>query len=101
MRTMITDSSKQTISLFLIITLLFGLKAQSSAQQTSLIANPFGRQTMTLNGNWQIIIDPSETGYYDYRYLPRSDGYFKNEKPANPSALIEYDFDFSQHLNVP
>jgi beta-glucuronidase len=98
---MITDSSKQTISLFLIITLLFGLKAQSSAQQTSLIANPFGRQTMSLNGNWQIIIDPYETGYYDYRYLPRSDGYFKNEKPANPSALIEYDFDSSQHLNVP
>jgi beta-glucuronidase len=98
---MITDSSKQTIRLFLIITLFFGLKAQSSAQQTSLIANPFGRQTMSLNGNWQIIIDPYETGYYDYRYLPRSDGYFKNEKPANPSALIEYDFDSSQHLNVP
>ena len=98
---MITDSFKHTIRYFLIITLLFGLKAQASAQQTSLIANPSARHATSLNGNWQIIIDPYETGYYDYRFLPRSDGYFKNEKPANPSALIEYDFDSSQHLNVP
>src|SRR5215470_11940854 len=98
---MITNSFKLTIRLYLILAVLLALIAQASAQQSALIGNPSGRNSISLNGNWQIIIDPYETGYYDYRYLPRSDGYFKNEKPANPSALIEYDFDSSQQLNVP
>lgn len=72
-----------------------------AAQQIPLINNPAGRHTTSLNGQWQIIIDPYENGYYDYRYLPRNDGYFKNAKPASPADLIEYDFDSSQQLNVP
>jgi beta-glucuronidase len=56
---------------------------------------------MSLDGRWQIIIDPYETGYYDYRWQPRNDGYFKNQKPQSPSDLVEYDFDSSQQLNVP
>ena len=71
------------------------------AQQLPLIANVSGRSTVNLDGPWQTIIDPYETGYYDYRSKPSADGYFKNEKPKNPSDLIEYDFDSSQQLNVP
>jgi len=70
-------------------------------QQPALITNIEGRHTIDLNGRWQIIIDPYETGYYDYRYQPSTDGYFKNAKPKSPSDLIEYDFDTSQQLNVP
>src|SRR6266496_5848439 len=70
-------------------------------QQAALITNIAGRHTIDLNGRWQIIIDPYETGYYDYRYQPSTDGYFKNAKPKSPSDLIEYDFDTSQQLNVP
>jgi len=70
-------------------------------QQTDLLTNVRGRSVVSLNGNWQIIIDPYETGYYDYRYQPREDGYFKNAKPKNPGDLIEYDFDSAQQLNVP
>jgi len=70
-------------------------------QQTDLLTNIRGRNVVSLNGNWQIIIDPYETGYYDYRYQPREDGYFKNAKPKNPGDLIEYDFDSAQQLNVP
>lgn len=69
--------------------------------QQPLITNIEGRNTISLDGRWQIIIDPYETGYYDYRWQPRSDGYFKNQKPKNPSELIEYDFDSSTQLNVP
>ena len=69
--------------------------------QTPLITNIDGRQKMNLAGRWQTIIDPYETGYYDYRYQPRNDGYFKNTKPQNPSDLVEYDFDASQQLDVP
>jgi beta-glucuronidase len=82
----------------LILTLALNLVGQQSA---GLINNTAGRQATSLNGRWQIIIDPYETGYYDYRYEPRGDGYFKNTKPASPSDLVEYDFDSSQQLLVP
>jgi beta-glucuronidase len=72
-----------------------------NAQQAPLITNISGRSTISLNGPWQTIIDPYETGYYNYRWEPRNDGYFKNQKPKNPGELIEYDFDSSPRLNVP
>ena len=85
-----------------LLTFLLILVTASQAQhQTSLITNIEGRHTIDLNGRWQIIIDPYETGYYDYRYQPSRDGYFKNAKPKSPSDLIEYDFDTSPQLNVP
>jgi len=71
------------------------------AQQTGLIANTEGRKTVSLNGQWQTIIDPYETGYYDYRYQPSANGYFKDAKPKSKSDLIEYDFDTSESLAVP
>jgi beta-glucuronidase len=73
----------------------------ASAQYSALIANTNGRQTTSLDGNWKTIIDPYETGYYDYRYQPSADGYFKDAKPQNKSDLIEYDFDTSESLKVP
>lgn len=71
------------------------------AQETGLIANTEGRKTTTLNGQWQVIIDPYESGFYDYRYQPSNNGYFKNAKPRNKTELIEYDFDKSGTLQVP
>jgi beta-glucuronidase len=85
----------------LILLGLLALNSTLNAQTTALITNTAGRHTTSLNGRWQIIIDPYETGYYDYRYEPRPDGYFKNAKPASPSDLVEYDFDKSQQLIVP
>ena len=80
--------------------LAFVTTAQSQ-QPAPLITNIEGRQTISLNGRWQTIIDPYETGYYDYRYQPSANGYFKNSKPKNPGDLVEYDFDASAQLNVP
>lgn len=65
------------------------------------IANPDGRQTTSLDGNWQVIVDPYESGFYDYRYKPSANGYFKDAKPKSKSDLIEYDFDRSGTLKVP
>ena len=82
--------------------ILFLVSVTVTAQQsTPLITNVQGRNTISLNGSWQVIIDPYETGYYDYRFQPRGDGYFKNTKPKSPSDLVEYDFDSSQQLQVP
>ena len=69
--------------------------------QDGLITNSEGRKTVSLNGNWQVIVDPYESGFYDYRYQPSNNGYFKNAKPKNKSELIEYDFDKSGTLKVP
>src|SRR5687768_15972487 len=88
-------------SLAAILAALFMLITTGQAQQAALITNVEGRHTINLNGPWQIIIDPYETGYYNYRYEPSANGYFKNAKPKSPSDLIEYDFDSSTQLNVP
>ena len=71
------------------------------AQQLALIQNVDGRKTVSLDGPWQAIIDPYESGFYDYRYQPNANGYFKNAKPKSKSDLIEYDFDKSGTLKVP
>src|SRR5262245_16468455 len=87
-------------SLFLSVFLL-ALVPGVRAQQTDLITNIDGRKTVSLDGEWKIIIDPYESGYYDYRYQPSANGYFKDAKPKAKSDLIEYDFDTSESLNVP
>ncbi|MDI1338002.1 MAG: glycoside hydrolase family 2 TIM barrel-domain containing protein [Lacunisphaera sp.] len=69
------------------------------------------RGVLSLNGRWQVIVDPYDNGYVNYR-LERFDaadksaaggkgGYFLDHKPADPSELVEYDFDRSPSLNVP
>src|SRR3989475_465661 len=72
-----------------------------SGQQPTTIANISGRQTTSLDGNWKAIIDPYETGYYDYRYEPSPNGFFRDAKPKTKSDLVEYDFDTSESLKVP
>lgn len=69
--------------------------------------NAYARCRLSLNGKWNVIIDPYETGYYDYRYKPldenpdSKDGFFRDRQPANPSDLVEYDFGHSPTLMVP
>src|ERR1044071_4178421 len=81
--------------------LLLAFVSGVQAQQTELITNIEGRKTVSLDGEWKIIIDPYETGYYDYRYQPSQNGYFKNAKPKDKGDLVEYDFDRSPQLSVP
>jgi len=85
----------------LILVSLLALVPCVRAQQVGLITNTEGRKMMSLDGQWQVIVDPYESGYYDYRYQPSDNGYFKNAKPKSKSDLIEYDFDKSATLKVP
>ena len=89
------------MKLLILLIALLALVPTVRAQQIGLIANTDGRKTVSLNGQWQTIIDPYETGYYNYRYQPSDNGYFENAKPKSQSDLIEYDFDTSSTLNVP
>ena len=63
--------------------------------------NVYGRQYVSLNGEWNYIVDVQEQGYYDYRMNPTPWGFFRNAKPQRPSDLVEYDFDASPTMHVP
>jgi beta-glucuronidase len=76
---------------------------QSSAQVAPLIANINGRQTTSLDGQWQVIVDPYDVGAIDYRGQPlkNNNAFYKNYKPESKSELVEYDFDTAGRLTVP
>ncbi len=68
----------------------------------------YTRQGYTLNGKWNIIVDPYDNGYYNYRYEPfdalnysNTNAYYYDSKAVAPHELVEYDFDKSQTLTVP
>ncbi len=68
----------------------------------------YTRSSISLNGEWKIIVDPYETGYYNYRMQPFDEqnepwsaGYYADKKMNKNYDLIEYDFDKSPSLNVP
>jgi len=71
------------------------------AEEIPLLGNIPGRHTVSLNGEWNYIVDVQEEGYYDYRMNPMRDGFFLNRKPQTPKDLIEYDFDKSDTMPVP
>jgi beta-galactosidase/beta-glucuronidase len=59
-------------------------------QPPGLIANVEHRKTVSLNGAWHYIVDPYDSGYYDYRHQPRKDGYFENAKAKTPQRSFTY-----------
>lgn len=61
------------------------------AQQT--ITNVYGRQTQSLNGKWDAIIDLYDQGRKNKIYL--------NKKPETKIDFYEYSFDNGLRLNVP
>ena len=76
---------------------------RSAAQVAPLIANINARQTASLDGQWQAIVDPYDVGALDYRAQPlkNNHAFYKNYKPQSESELVEYDFDTSGQLHVP
>jgi len=90
--------------ILLCLSLLLPLLA--SAQD--LLTNISNRHIVSLNGAWNYIVDPYETGYYDYRrqaydqqkeYSPSA--FYNNYHARNKSELVEYDFDTSPALTIP
>ena len=73
--------------------------------QTSLIVNILSRNTFSLNGKWQYIVDPYETGFYDYRFQERKEGdpdaFWNSDVPKNKTDRKEYGFINKYTLNVP
>jgi beta-glucuronidase len=74
----------------LLLSATFGF---GQTQSVSLIADPASRKTISLDGTWNTIVDPYESG------IPSR--YYEPPKPKDKSALIEFDFDHSPKLHVP
>ena len=79
------------------------LAGWAAAQVAPLAANIGARQTASLDGQWQVIVDPYDVGAFDYRAQPlkNNQAFYKNHKPQSESELVEYDFDTSGQLYVP
>jgi beta-glucuronidase len=75
------------------IVLLFSLPLFAAEGTAPLISNVGSRTTISLDGTWNTIIDPYETGL--------SSRFFENAKPKSKRDLVEYDFDHSPKLRVP
>lgn len=54
-----------------------------------------GRQRQSLNGAWQVLIDPYAVGIGDWRAV------WKDRSPTNKSEFVEYGFDDRDTLQVP
>ena len=85
------------------IMLLVGawIPTAQAAEALPLIQNVNAYESMSLNGDWNYIVDVQEEGYYDYRMNPTRWGFFQNAKPQRPEDLIEYDFDKSPTMRIP
>jgi beta-glucuronidase len=79
------------------------LSGRSAAQVAPLLANINARQTTSLDGSWQAIVDAYDVGAFDYRAQPlkNNNAFYKNYQPRSESELVEYDFDTSGQLHVP
>lgn len=73
--------------------------------QTDLITNAPARDGLSLDGKWQYIVDPYETGFYDYRYKERAqddkEAYWNTDVQANKLDRKEHGFIDKYTLNVP
>ena len=101
-------SMKKNIFTGLIMALLFASAGYSYAQEP-LITNIGNRTSLNLNGVWKYVVDPYQTGYYDYRREVRdqqanpskSESLFLGYQPQDPSERVEYDFEKSDNILVP
>ena len=90
-----------------LITLLL-LASAFIGQSQGLISNVPNRNTTSLNGVWNYIVDPYQTGFYsfhldqyDKQEKPAKEAFFTNYHAVNKQELVEYDFDKSPTINIP
>ncbi|MFL9843210.1 glycoside hydrolase family 2 protein [Flavobacterium rhizosphaerae] len=90
----------------LILITIAALSAITAAQaQDQLIVNPDGRKTVSLNGTWHYIVDPYDTGFYDYRFKEyaedNSGAYWNENTPKNETEWTEHAFKSPYNIQVP
>lgn len=78
---------------------------RQAGAQDALITDIPGRHTTSLDGRWQYIVDPYETGFYDYRYKELAEdnpaAYWNTDKPQDKGDLKEFGYSDKYTLQVP
>ena len=89
-------------SAYLLILVLL-VPFQFHAQE--LLTSVHQRDTYSLNGEWQYIVDPYETGFYDYRFKEKHEkdpgAYWNSGVVKDSLALVEHGYSDENTLNVP
>ncbi|MGZ3952428.1 MAG: glycoside hydrolase family 2 protein [Flavisolibacter sp.] len=77
----------------------------SSFSQQPLITDIPSRKTISLNGKWQYIVDPYETGFRNYRWDERAqndkEAYWSSDIPENKTDRKEHGYNDKYSINVP
>ena len=99
---MLFQTKKINVTIAIVAMILI---SQLSQAQLNLITDIPNRNTVSLDGKWQYIVDPYETGFYDYRYKEMAENspsaYWNNDKPQKKSDLKEYGYSDKYTLRVP
>ncbi len=74
-----------------VLTMSMVVAAQLMA--ADVLQNVYGRDVKSLNGWWQIVVDPYDVGM--------GYGIYKNAQPASKSDHAEFDFSSKEYIDVP
>jgi len=83
------------IKKFSILIFISILIIQTQLFSQTLLSNIEGRNFTSLNGKWEIIIDPFNAGAGNWKPI------WKDQQPVGKNVFYEYKFDKSITLNVP
>ncbi len=104
--TYMLDKKLNTMKKLILFT--YSLLLVLNAFPEELITNTLNRNTTSLNGTWHYIVDPYETGYYDYRYQPydktdisNNRAFYNDYHVEDKLELIEYNFNNSNTMTIP
>ncbi len=74
---------------------------ESSAQPSTVLAAVDQRHSISLDGEWRVIVDPYGNGLYDSNGKARNNGFARNLAQSDSTGPIEYNFAKSGMLHVP
>jgi beta-glucuronidase len=87
----------------IIVFVLVVVTTKTFSQNAVLNSSP--RKIKSLNGAWQYIVDPYETGFYNYRFQERREddreAYWNSDVPENKSDRKEHGYNDDQIIRVP
>jgi beta-glucuronidase len=100
-----TDKFKMKPIHYIFIFLMTVLSVNKLSAQNNLITNVPSRKALSLNGTWQYIVDPYETGFYDYRFKElkedNPDAYWNSDIPKTKTDKKEHGYINKYLLSVP
>jgi beta-glucuronidase len=85
--------------------ILFALLLSATGFSQPLITDLPSRKTVSLDGKWQYIVDPYETGFRNYRWDERAENdkeaYWSSDVPENKTDRKEHGYNDKYSINVP